>query len=72
MGSSTLRYSEADAATIKLLDSKARALEGAKLCIESGLCRERAEAALDEAVAILRDAVRNCQMLPNVVGPREE
>lgn len=63
----------ADVKTLKLLDSKARSLEAAKLLVEGeGPCRERAEAALEEAAAILRDAIGNVKRQPNVVGPRDE
>jgi hypothetical protein len=67
-----LRLSDEDEATVKMLRSKARALRGAQTVIGSGICRERAEAALSEAAAILEDAARNCRMLPSIPSVRED
>jgi bacterioferritin-associated ferredoxin len=47
---------------IKLLESRSRALQGAKALVEDcGPCQDRIEAALDEAAAILSDAATVCR-----------
>lgn len=47
---------------IKLLESRSRALVGAKALVEDcGPCQDRIESALDEAAAILQDAATVCR-----------
>jgi hypothetical protein len=60
-----------DERTCKLLESKARKLLACSVLLESGDCKERAEAAFEEAAAILRDAAAFLRRQPHIHPERE-
>lgn len=59
------------AATVKVLNSRARSLTRTMERVEDGMCADPARAALLEAAAILVDCAEQCEMMPRRIETDE-
>lgn len=59
------------AATVKLLNRRARSMIRAMDSVEDGMCADTARAALLECAAILHDCSEQCEMMPRRIENEE-
>lgn len=60
------------AATVKLLNRRARSMIRAMDAVDDGMCADTARAALLECAAILQDCSEQCEMMPLRIDENED